>query len=284
MSLLVLKLALTPALIAAVTLVQRRWGAAVGGLLVGLPLTSGPVALYLALDHGERFAAASARGTIAGLASEAAFCVAYGRVAARASWPAATAAACAAFVAGTAVLRPVPDALLPSYAGVLAVLAAARPALGRAEPSGAARGRAEAVARPALGDPEPPPTAAAAPIAPWWDLPGRAATATAFVLALTAVAHALGPRLSGLVSPFPVYAGVLAAFTHHVQGPAAARRFLRGVLTGLVAFATFFLVLAATLAAHCLAAAFAEAAAAALAVQAGALALSGRAAQPTLRE
>ncbi len=49
MNLLLLKLVLSPLLLLMATLAVRRWGAAVGGLLVGLPLTSGPVSIFLAL-------------------------------------------------------------------------------------------------------------------------------------------------------------------------------------------------------------------------------------------
>jgi hypothetical protein len=50
METLALKLVLTPTLIGATSLAGRKWGAAVSGWLVGLPLTSGPVALFLALE------------------------------------------------------------------------------------------------------------------------------------------------------------------------------------------------------------------------------------------
>ena len=47
---LVIKLLLTPILIGMVSLAGRRWGPAISGWFVGLPLTSGPVMLFLALD------------------------------------------------------------------------------------------------------------------------------------------------------------------------------------------------------------------------------------------
>ena len=51
----------------------RRWGPAVGGWLAGLPLTSGPVSLILALEQGPEFTARAALGTLFGLISLAAF-------------------------------------------------------------------------------------------------------------------------------------------------------------------------------------------------------------------
>lgn len=101
MSTLVLKLVLTPALIAAASVVQRRFGAVVGGVVVGLPLTSAPVALFLALEHGKRFAETAAIGTIAGLAAETAFCLAYAGLSGRTGYLGCALVACAAFAAVT---------------------------------------------------------------------------------------------------------------------------------------------------------------------------------------
>src|SRR5919204_6393567 len=93
---LVLKVVLTPALVGAASLAGRRWGPAVSGWFVGLPLTSGPIAFFLALNHGATFAAAAAVGTLAGAISQAAFCLAYGWIAFRYSWPLTVAASTAA--------------------------------------------------------------------------------------------------------------------------------------------------------------------------------------------
>ena len=80
-------------------------------------------------------------------------------------------------------------------------------------------------------------------ILPIWDLPARMAVATTLVVAVTAGASTLGPRLSGLVATFPIFATVLTVFAHQVQGAAAARQVLRGLLMGLYGFAAFFAVL-----------------------------------------
>ncbi len=56
-----LKLLLVPTFIGIVSLAGRRWGPTVSGWLVGLPLTSGPVAFFLALEQGNVFAAQASR-------------------------------------------------------------------------------------------------------------------------------------------------------------------------------------------------------------------------------
>src|SRR2546422_11343874 len=91
MTLLFAKLVLTPLLIAAVTLAGRRWGPAVGGWLAGLPLTSGPVSVFLALEQGPGFAARAAVGTLAGLGGGGCFCLVDARLARQPSRVSATA-------------------------------------------------------------------------------------------------------------------------------------------------------------------------------------------------
>ena len=63
------KLLATPAFIGLATLAGRRWGPVVNGLLVGLPLTTGPVSLILAYQYGPAFAAKAAAGNLAGQVS-----------------------------------------------------------------------------------------------------------------------------------------------------------------------------------------------------------------------
>ena len=64
---LLLKLTLAPLLVAAATLVTQTWGPRVGGLLMGLPLTTGPIFLFLAIEQGPHFAAGTAVGILLGL-------------------------------------------------------------------------------------------------------------------------------------------------------------------------------------------------------------------------
>ena len=250
MGALALKLVLTPALIGLATLAGRRWGQAVGGWLVGLPLTSGPVVFFLALGHGRSFAAAAAVGCLGGAAAEVGFCLVYRSVAPR-GWPAALVAASLAYTAAAAVLRllplgaglPVP--LLPLAAAVLAALAAGLALLG----TGRARD-------------------AEASIPSRWDVPGRMVAGTAVVVALTAAAPFLGPRLAGLLATYPLLTAVLTVAAQRLDGPASATEVLRGLLLGLHAFAAFFVVLAVLLERIGTGPAFAAAIAAALAIQA----------------
>jgi hypothetical protein len=185
---------------------------------------------------------------MAGAVSQAAFCLAYAWTARRRSWPYAMGAACAAFALATAALARVTPSLPVLAVVVFTALAAAIRAMPRTEVDGRV--------------PTPPPR---------WDLPARMVLATAFVLALTAAAGALGARLTGLLAPFPLYAAILTVFAHALDGGGAAVSVLRGLLVGLIAFAAFFLVLAATLSAVGVGVAFAVAITVALVLHGGAL-------------
>jgi hypothetical protein len=212
-------LALTPAIVAVASLAGRRWGPAISGWFIALPFTSGPIVVFLAITHGNAFAATTAVGILAGTLSPVAFCLVYCLLAARAGWVGSFLVATGAFAAATVVLQHI---VLPAILFALLVAASL------------------AAARLLLPDGEAPATTGGPP--PTWDLPLRMAIATSLVLLLTGLAPTLGAWLTGLLAPFPVFASILAIFAHRQQGPAAARRVLRGLLLGLFAFDGFFLV------------------------------------------
>jgi hypothetical protein len=218
------KLLLAPGFVVGASIIARRYGPLVGGLVAGLPVVAGPVLLAYALEHGRSFAASAAAGTLLGLISLIAFVVVYARLAGRLFWGVSMLAGWLAFAFLTAAFSalsiPVGGALALAAAAVLAGLAAL--------PRAAA------------------PRGAQSPL-PAWDLPLRALCALALVLTLTAVAGWLGPQLSGLLAPFPIIATVLATFTHAQRGTAELLRLLRGLLSGFGAFALFCFTLALAL-------------------------------------
>jgi hypothetical protein len=223
MNILLLKLILTPLLIASVSLAGRRWGPTVGGLLVALPLTSGPILFFLALERGAPFTVSTALGTLEGLISNAIYVLVFALLVMSRPWWVALPVALGAFLACTWALQFVtlPLPLLLSAVWLSLILALGLLPRGSAKPS--------------------------TERAPWWDIPGRIIVATSFVLLLTGVAAALGPHLSGLLTPFPIFVSVLAIFTTRVAGPVATVQLLRGVLLGLFACSLFFVVLALVL-------------------------------------
>jgi hypothetical protein len=254
---LALKLVASPCLILAVSLAGRRWGEAVSGWLVGLPMTSGPVVLFLALEHGPAFASASAAGSVAGVMAQAAFCLGYAWMPDRAGLAGALLAGTASFATAAWLLQAAALPVVPLYVLSCVILAIGNRVYPR---------RAAAVRRgKTIGN----------------DLPLRMIVAAIVVLAITTAAPALGARLSGTLIGFPIIACILAVFAHRAYGPGAARLVLSGMLLGLYSFATFFVVVGVAIVPLGIFPAFALAAAATILVQGGTLLMMRRAGKAT---
>ena len=218
----VMKLVVTPLLLWGTTLATRRWGTLVGGWIVGLPLTSGPVSVFLAIEQGRDFAAASAHSTLHGLLAVVMFCFVYDRCARRFSWPLAAATSLAAYFAIVAFFAAVIPPLWISVILVFVVVTAGVVLV-------------EAV-----------PDVKSVTVAPAWDLPLRMITATTIVVTITTISQSLGPYMSGMLAAFPVFICVMSVFSHYLNGAAAVRNFERGVIVGSYAFTVFFLVVVFT--------------------------------------
>ena len=221
MGLFLLKLILTPSFIALAALVARRWGPVAGGWIVGLPLTSGPVSVFLFLEHGREFAANAANGALLGVISVAVYALAYSKASTRLAWTFSALLALFFFFLSTLVLSLVSP---PLWAAALFVFTANYTAL---RACGHDSGNSIPVIR-----------------APAWDIPFRMAAATGMVLAVTALSTYLGPKMSGLLSIFPIFISVMAIFAHRLSGPENVRSLMRGVILGAFSAAAFFLVVA----------------------------------------
>lgn len=80
MIIFLIKLIAAPLLLALATLAARRWGTVLGGILIGLPLISGPISVFLAIENGAGFAVETARGALAGTVALAVFTCVYAAV------------------------------------------------------------------------------------------------------------------------------------------------------------------------------------------------------------
>jgi hypothetical protein len=244
---LLLKLVLTPLLVAAATIAARRWGQSIGGWFTGLPLTSGPVSVFLAIERGPEFARRSAEGTVLGLAGIAAFCFTYDRAMSSRSPLIAALLGVGAFLLITLGVSVVPSSLAGAAALSVTALGLALATVGA-----------------------PPPRVPVAPRSEW-DLPLRMIVSTTMVLGIAGGAALLGPRWSGSLSPFPVFASVMTIFAHRSSGRSAARSVLRGVIIGSFAFVAFCVVLALALERTTIVLAYASAVAAAVSVNGASL-------------
>jgi hypothetical protein len=220
MNIFILKLILAPVILGGASLAGRRWGPAVSGWLVGLPLTSGPVIFFLALSHGSTFAASAISGTISGGFSLVAFCLVYAWLAIRFNWRVSLIVSMLAYFGIVLLMQ---NTIIPFVPLIVAVILTIVLGLLLMPKNGTMQ----------LNDIQPGP----------WDIPSRILIGTAFIILLTEMAPLLGPRLTGLLATIPLYTAILTIFAHRLNGPAGAASVLRGLLFGLFGFAGFFLTL-----------------------------------------
>jgi hypothetical protein len=220
MNILVLKLILAPIIIGSASLAGRRWGPAVSGWIVGMPLTSGPVIFFVALSHSTAFAANAALGVLSGGLSLVAYALTYSWLAVKFRWQIAITGSLLVFATSTTILQNFTFPLLPVFFMVATAIV-----LGlRFMPK-------DTVVKESESQPGK------------WDIPFRILIGTSFILLLTGIAPFIGSRLTGLLTTIPLYVTILSIFAHRHQGPAAAAHVLRGLLYGMFAFTGFFIVL-----------------------------------------
>ena len=203
---LILKLTLGPLLVAAATLAARKWGPRVGGFVAGLPLSTGPIYLFLLIDQGAEFAESAATGVLLGLVGLASFGITYACTAQRIGWLGALFFATSAFfLTSLCVTQVQMKPLWAGFVGFVALLIAACVI--------SPTGRVE-VKRPV----------------PWWDLVLRMCITVALTLTITGIAARLGPQFSGALGASPIIATVVVGFTHQQLGALAAITMLRSIV------------------------------------------------------
>jgi hypothetical protein len=220
-ALVAVKVVGTPLFVAGATLAGRRFGAGVSGWLIGAPVNSAPIALFIALGHGAAFGAVAAKATMAGATSQVAFALAYCLAARRFGWLQAVLSGSAAFALSTIVLRSLFGLPLLLLFALVAGAVLAGLAI--------------------LPDRPDKPPAAATPGR--WDIPARVILASTFILLVSASVSWVGPVLAGLLSPYPMIGAILAVFAHRLAGPAEAAQVWRGLVAGMFGFSGFFLAL-----------------------------------------
>ncbi len=229
---LALKLALTPGIIAAVTYAGKRWGALVAGWLSAFPVISGPILLFLALEHGTTFAGNAAMGSFSGVLAFVTFYLAYAWSATRFSWPISLTLSLLAYTLSACLLLawfPPLHLALPIILAVLWLSPRLFPATHPQEST-------------ATSHPH--------------ELAYRMFAAIILVLAVTWAASTIGARASGIAATFPVMGSILAVFSHRAQGTNYVVRLLRGMVFGLYSFTAFCIALHLTLPNHSMAWAF----------------------------
>ena len=193
--LLGLKLFLAPFFVWVISVLQGKYNARMGGLFLGLPLTTGPFLLIVGIQEGRSFAKTAAHGVLVGQLSLIVFCLAYAYAASRFKWRRSIAIATVAVWFSGYIFNLINFSNLGVILTVLFTWAIALALF------------------PKYEKPTDKVTA------PKWELPVRLITAALLILVLTAAANILGSRVSGALSTYPTIISVLGSFSHRRNGP-----------------------------------------------------------------
>lgn len=222
MALFLFKLIGAPLFLAAPTLAARRWGETVGGLIIALPLVSGPISVVLAVEHGADFAVNAALGSLVGTAALAFFGVVYAAVCPRGRIVAIL-TGLTAFAASSWILKALNLSLWPLFILTVVLLMV---------------GAYFIPVSKASAKPQRPPK---------YDLCLRMGFMALMMLAVTGAAPFIGPEVSGIVSSFPMMALTMALFAQTQSGAGEAQNVMAGLVKGLLSGAVFYWVLSLTL-------------------------------------
>ena len=214
------KMAITALFVSVATIIAERLGAAVGALVATLPVSAGPVYVFLALDHDATFISASAVVSLALNAATAVFVTVYVLMAQRRSLWISVSLAFTAWLAATLALglvhwRP-PSAFVLNLVVFALCLWIVRPFCLVPMPS---------------------------TIRPWYDFLVRAGMVTLLVGAVVTLSFRIGPTGSGVLAVFPViYTSIMVILHRRVGGPATAA-VLANAVPGLAGFGAALLTL-----------------------------------------
>lgn len=215
MNILLLKVILMPSVMAMVTLAIRKWGHRIGGLIGSMPWVAGPILLFFILEQGKVFGIQSIAGVMSGILALISFCFGYAALSPKMFWLPTLLLSYGAYIITAFFFSQLPLSLSVRYGLVIGGIVLALRFF-----------------------PQPRNQSIKARRLPF-DIPLRMLVATLFVLLVTALARALGPTWSGVLTPFPILTTVLAIFSHTLQGSDATIITLRGLVMGLVGFSTF---------------------------------------------
>jgi hypothetical protein len=221
----IIKIILMPLVVALVTLAGRKWGNNVAGILASFPFVAGAILLFIALEQGVAFAAATVSGIMVGILGWIVFCVVYILVGQRYNAIISTLVGYVAYIGwGLLLQKFIPLLSLPVWFCI--TLVALFVSL-KFFPQ---------VSAPQLKENRKLN----------FEIPLRMLVITIFVVVITYFANLLGANWSGILTPFPIITAVLAIFTHYTQGIAQVRKVFVGLFTGMFGF-TLFLFLQAYL-------------------------------------
>ena len=212
----------TALLVVSASAVAETLGPFWGALVASLPVSTGPAYVFLAMQHGAEFVAASALSSFAANAANGLFLITYGVLAGRASPWRSLGAAIAVWLAASLATQQVAWTPWTAFLLNLATYGIGFVVLG--------------VVRSARSGPAPVRRR-------WFDLPARAVAVAAFVSLVVAVSTALGPGITGVAAVFPIGLISLFVIVRPRIGGLASSQLAANALRSMLGFGLMLLAL-----------------------------------------
>jgi len=217
---LIVKMAITAGFLLAATVIAERFGPLVGGLVATLPISAGPVYIFLALDHDAHFIAQSALGSLVTNAYNVIFALTYALLAQKRSLSVSLSGAFAVWAAlmwaGGAVAWTLALAVVLNIVTLGVSFWLSAPLRHAPMPRVARR---------------------------WYDLLLRAGMVALLVGTVITLSFRIGATTSGNLAVFPIVLTSIMMILHRrVGGPATAAVMANAVI-GLAGFAVAVVVL-----------------------------------------
>jgi len=217
--LLLLKLLITPLLIIIASISGKRFGTTFTGIIVGLPLTTGPISFILAKQYGTEFAVSVVSGNLTGQISLCFYCIVYHLVARKYNWVISFVSGISGWIISAIILNSIKWNIISALLALLVIIGITLSIIPnhRIEKVKAEHAK--------------------------WDIPIRIIIAVLLVFIISNNAIVFGPQLSGVLSTFPIYALIFSIFTHSKQGIKHTDNLLHGIVIGMISYIGFFVVI-----------------------------------------
>jgi len=210
---LVVRMAVTAAFLLAATVTAERAGPLIGGLVATLPISAGPVYIFLSLDHDAAFVAQSALGSLVTNALNILFALFYILLAQKRSLTVSLGGAMAGWVAmayaAGLVTWTLPTAILLNVAALAVSLWLSAPMRHVRAPIVHAR---------------------------WYDLVMRAVMVAVLVGTVVTLSFRIGATASGNLAVFPIVLTSLMLILHRRIGGKPTAAVMANAVIGLAAF------------------------------------------------
>lgn len=219
--LLLYKVLVTLFFVGVVTYSQKRWSHSLGGIISSLPITIGPISVFLAIEQGLPFAREAAAGTLLGISSLSTYVIIYIAFAKTRTWYTCWLLGMLGWLIVSFFLTRVPASHLFAAAigfssALIHTFYIAHLTVSHTANQGEGLKRRDVVA--------------------------RMLTTLVILLTITRFAPTLGPQYSGILTSLPVMWTTFFIFTHVQFGYAALVNFFRGAAMGYFGLVVFFLV------------------------------------------